>query len=70
MRNLNIEELNEVQGGAMSTRWAFRMGDAIANMYTVYEAAGLFNFNFSSYGSASGGSYNAMGDFSNNLYSP
>jgi hypothetical protein len=70
MRNLNIEELNEVQGGAMSTRWAFRMGDAIANMYTVYEAAGLFNFSFASYGSVSGGSYNAMGDFSNNLYSP
>jgi len=70
MRALNIEELNHVQGSAMSTRWAFRMGDAIANMYTVYEAAGLFNFNFSSYGSASGGSYNAMGDFSNNLYSP
>jgi bacteriocin-like protein len=67
MRTLNIEELNQVEGGGIVARWAFKMGDALANMYAVYEAAGLFNFDFSSYGSADAGGYNPMGDYANNM---
>ncbi len=67
MRTLNIEELNQVEGGGIVARWAFKMGDAFANMYAAYEAAGLFNFDFSSHGPADAGGYNPMGDHANNM---
>jgi hypothetical protein len=67
MRDLNIEELNEVQGGGIVAKWAFKAGEAFANMYAVYEAAGLFDFSFPSHGAADASGYNPMGDFSNNM---
>jgi hypothetical protein len=67
MRDLNIAELNEVQGGGIVAKWAFKAGEAFANMYAVYEAAGLFDFNLSSYGAADANGYNPLGDFSNNM---
>ena len=67
MRNLNIEELNQVEGGGIVARWAFKMGEAIANMYAVYEAAGLFDIDTSSRDTPDPTGYNPMGDFSSNM---
>ena len=67
MRNLNIEELNEVQGGGIAARWAFKLGEAIANMFAAYEAAGSFDIGTSSRVSPDPIGYNPMGDFSSNM---
>jgi hypothetical protein len=67
MRNLNIEELNEVQGGGIAARWAFKLGEAIANMFAAYEAAGFFDIDTSSRVSPDPIGYNPMGDFSSNM---
>ncbi|MEN9899016.1 MAG: hypothetical protein RLZZ152_60 [Pseudomonadota bacterium] len=64
MRSLNIEELNEVQGGGISFKWAYKLGEAIANMYTLYDAAQKIEFEPSSYGAVDASGYNAMGDYS------
>jgi hypothetical protein len=64
MRNLNIDELNEVQGGSMIARWAYKLGESIANMYTLYEASQKIEFEPSSYGAVDASGYNAMGDYS------
>ena len=67
MRNLNKEELNEVQGGGIAARWAFKLGEAIANMFAAYEAAGFFDIDTSSRVSPDPIGYNPMGDFSSNM---
>jgi hypothetical protein len=64
MRNLNLIELNEVEGGAMALRWAFRMGEVFSEAYTFYQATSEFRFDTSGYGRPSGSGFNAMGDFS------
>ena len=64
MRDLNLTELNEVEGGAMALRWAFRLGEIISDGYTIYQAASNFSFDTSGYGRPSGSGFNAMGDFS------
>ncbi|MEY4125013.1 MAG: hypothetical protein RL770_1594 [Pseudomonadota bacterium] len=61
MRSLNIDELNEVQGGGISFKWAYKLGEAIANMYTLYDAAQKIEFEPSSYGAVDASGYNAMG---------
>jgi hypothetical protein len=43
------------------------MGEAIANMYAVYEAAGLFDIDTSSRETPDPIGYNPMGDFSSNM---
>ena len=39
MRSLNIEELNEVQGGGIAMQWAAKIGTLIVNAITVIDAA-------------------------------
>ena len=67
MRNLNIEELGQVEGGTIAYRWAVKLGEAIANMYAVYEAAGLLDIDTSSREKPDPNAYNPMGDFSGNM---
>jgi hypothetical protein len=64
MRSLNIDELNEVQGGGISVKWAYKLGEAISNMYTLYEASQKIEFDTSCYGAVDASRYNAMGDYS------
>jgi hypothetical protein len=64
MRNLNLIELNEVEGGAMALRWAFRLGEVMTDVYSMYQATSDFRFDTSGYGRPSGSGFNAMGDFS------
>ena len=64
MRSLNIDELSEVQGGGISVKWAYKLGEAIANMYTLYEASQKIELEPSSYGAVDASGYNAMGDYS------
>ena len=64
MRSLNIEELNEVQGSFIVARWAYKLGEAIANMYTLYEASQKIELEPSIYGAVDASGYNAMGDYS------
>jgi hypothetical protein len=64
MRNLNLIELDGVQGGGVALKWAIKLGETIANGYTLFDASSKLSFDFSNYGGASGGGYNPMGDFS------
>lgn len=64
MRSLNIQELNEVQGGGISVKWAYKLGDALSNMYMLYEASQKIELEPSSYGAVDASGYNAMGDYS------
>jgi hypothetical protein len=64
MRNLNLNELDVVQGGGIALKWAFKMGEAFVNGYTIFEASSKLSFDFSNYGGASAGGFNPMGDFS------
>ncbi len=64
MRDLNISELDAVQGGGIALKWAYKMGEAIVNGYTIFEASSNLSFDFSNYGGASAGGFNPMGDFS------
>lgn len=64
MRNLNLSELDAVQGGGIALKWAYKLGEAIVNGYTIFEVSSNLNFDFSSYGGASAGGFNPMGDFS------
>jgi hypothetical protein len=64
MRSLDIEELNKVQGSFIAARWAYKLGEAIANMYTLYEASQKIELEPSSYGAVDASGYNAMGDYS------
>ena len=67
MRNLNLIELNEVEGGAMVLKWAFRMGEAITDVYTMYQATSDFGLDTPGYGRPSYSGFNAMGDYTCNL---
>lgn len=64
MRNLNLNELDVVQGGGIALKWAFKLGEAFVNGYTIFDASSKLSFDFSSYGGASAGGFNPMGDFS------
>jgi len=64
MRSLNIDELSEVQGGGISVKWAFRMGELLADFFTLYEASQKIEISPSSYGAVDASGYNAMGDYS------
>jgi len=64
MRSLNIDELSEVQGGGISVKWAFRMGELFADLYTLYEASQKIELEPSSYGAVDASGYNAIGDYS------
>ena len=65
MRNLNFDELNAVQGSGIGAKWAFRAGELIADLYTLYEASQKIELAPSSYGSVDAGGYNPMGDYAN-----
>ncbi|MEY3078704.1 MAG: hypothetical protein RI892_1762 [Pseudomonadota bacterium] len=61
MRTLNIDELNEVQGSGIAGKWAYRLGEALVNMYNFYSASQKADLDPSSYGSVDASGYNAMG---------
>ncbi|MEY3886032.1 MAG: hypothetical protein RL650_124 [Pseudomonadota bacterium] len=70
MRSLNIEELNEVQGGRLSGGLAVSILGLISDAFTLVEAA--LNVNYTSLASGSAVDYsgfNAMGDYSNGMCS-
>ena len=70
MRSLNIEELNEVQGGRLSGGLAVSILGLISDAFTLVEAA--LNVNYTSLASGSSVDYsgfNAMGDYSNGMCS-
>jgi hypothetical protein len=67
MRTLNIEELDEVQGGGLAMKWAYRIGEWVSNAYTVYEASTKVEIDPSSYGSVDAGGINPMGDYTNGI---
>jgi len=64
MRTLNIDELNEVQGGGIAAKWAYRLGEALVDMYNFYTASQKADLDPSSYGAVDASGYNAMGDYS------
>jgi len=39
MRNLNLNELNEVQGRGIGFLWAFRAGELFADLFAMYEVS-------------------------------
>ena len=67
MRSLNIDELNEVQGGGMVTTWAIRAISALSDLATLVELGSKVEFNPSSYGPVDAGGYNPMGDYTNGI---
>ena len=63
MRDLYIEELNEVQGGSMLLKWAGRLVGAVANGITFLDAAMRIEFNDSANNSeVNFANVNDMGD--------
>jgi bacteriocin-like protein len=68
MRNLSINELNEVQGGRMTVSLGVTIIGLISDAYTLVEAAlkvdyqGMVNDSTVDYGG-----YNAMGDYTNGI---
>ena len=67
MRILNLDELDEVQGGGLAMKWAYRIGEWVSNAYSLYEAGSKVEFDPSSYGSVDAGGYNPMGDYTNGI---
>ena len=67
MRILNLDELNEVQGGGLAMKWAYRIGEWVSNAYTLYEASSKIEIDPSSYGSVDAGGINPMGDYTNGI---
>jgi hypothetical protein len=67
MRTLNIDELDEVQGGGVAMKWAYRIGEWVSNAYTLYEASSKVEIDPSSYGSVDAGGINPMGDYTNGI---
>jgi hypothetical protein len=67
MRNLNIDELNEVQGGGIALKWAIKIGELLSNGYTLFEASSKIEFDPSSYGAADANGYNPMGDYTSGI---
>ena len=48
----------------MAARWAYKLGEALANRYTLFEASQKIELEPSSYGAVDPRGYNAMGDYS------
>jgi len=67
MRTLNIDELDEVQGGGLAMKWAYRIGEWVSNAYTLYEASSKIEIDPSSYGSVDAGGINPMGDYTSGI---
>jgi hypothetical protein len=67
MRNLNLNEVDEVGGGGISFQWAIRLGGIISDGVTLYEAGSKIELEPSSYGSVDAGGYNPMGDYTNGI---
>jgi hypothetical protein len=67
MRSLNINEVDEVQGGGIALKWAYKIGEWVSNAYSLYEAGSKVEFDPSSYGSVDAGGYNPMGDYTNGI---
>lgn len=67
MRSLNIDELNQVQGGGIVTTWALRAVGALADLVTLVEVGMKVEFEPSSYGSVDAGGYNPMGDYTSGI---
>ena len=67
MRTLNIDELDEVQGGGLAMKWAYRIGEWVSNAYTLYEASSKIEIDPSSYGSVDAAGINPMGDYTNGI---
>jgi hypothetical protein len=70
MRSLEFEELNEVQGGRISSGLAVSILGLVSDVYTLVEAA--LNVEYASLGSGSSvdnSGFNAMGDYSNGMCS-
>ena len=67
MRNLNIGELNEVQGGGIAIKWAYKLGELLANGLTLYEASKKLEIDPAHLGYVDADCFNAMGDYTNNI---
>jgi bacteriocin-like protein len=67
MKSLNIDELNQVQGGGIVTTWAIRAVGALADLVTLVEVGIKVEFDPSSYGAVDAGGYNPMGDYTNGI---
>jgi hypothetical protein len=67
MRTLNIDELNDIQGGRLVKQWAQKLGELIAETYKSIQAAKETETetDTSNYGPVDASGYNPMGDFSN-----
>lgn len=68
MRSLNINELSDVQGGGLSVKWAYKVGELLVeayNAYNAYDATKKVDTDPGSYGPVDFEGYNPMGDFSN-----
>jgi hypothetical protein len=66
MRTLNIDELNDIQGGRLVKQWAQKLGELIAETYKSIQAAKETETetDTSNYGPVDASGYNPMGDFS------
>ncbi len=64
MRTLNIDELNDIQGGRLVKQWAQKLGELIAETYKASQAAKETETDTSNYGPVDASGYNPMGDFS------
>ena len=67
MRNLEINELNEVQGGGLATKWAIKLGELISTGLTFIDATSRIDFDPSNYGAVDAGGINVMGDYTNGI---
>jgi bacteriocin-like protein len=67
MRSLNIDELNQVQGGGIVTTWAIRAIGALSDLATLVELGSKFEFDRSSYGPVDAGGINIMGDYTSGI---
>jgi hypothetical protein len=68
MRNLNIDELNEVQGGKLSAGMAVSIINFFSDVYTLTEAAMKVDYaSMASGTSVDYGGFNPLGDYTNGI---
>ena len=68
MRNLEIDELNEVQGGGIATRWAIKAIASIADVLTLMDVAMRVDYRaMGSSGNVDDLGINAMGDYTDGM---
>jgi hypothetical protein len=67
MRNLNMYELDQVQGGGIVTTWVIRAIGALSDLATLVELGSKVEFDRSSYGPVDAGGINVMGDYTSGI---